>query len=86
MHAESYHIGKESAETINRARREGRRVIAVGTTTVRLLEYAATLGGGEGTDPLAPGSGWADIFIYPGYEFRGIVPSSPTSTYPNRRS
>lgn len=72
MHAESYRIDKESAETINRAKREGRRVIAVGTTTVRLLEYAATLGGGEGTDPLAPGSGWADIFIYPGYEFRVV--------------
>ena len=70
MHAESYHVGKESAEAINRAKREGRRVIAVGTTTVRLLEYAAGLGGGS--DSVQVGSGWADIFIYPGYEFRVV--------------
>ena len=72
MHAESYHIGKESAETINLAKREGRRVIAVGTTTVRLLEYAASLGGGDGQDTLIAGSGWADIFIYPGYTYRVV--------------
>ena len=72
MHAESYTLSEESTETINRAKREGRRIIAVGTTTVRLLEYAAGLVGGEGTDTLAPGSGWADIFIYPGYEFRVV--------------
>lgn len=72
MHAEFYTLSETSTETINRAKREGRRVIAVGTTTVRLLEYAATLGGEEGPDTLAAGSGWADIFIYPGYEFRVI--------------
>ena len=72
MHAESYRVGKESAEAINRAKREGRRVIAVGTTTVRLLEYAATLVGDESTDTITAGSGWADIFIYPGYEFRVV--------------
>ena len=72
MHAEFYTLSDESTETINRAKREGRRVIAVGTTTVRLLEYTATLGGERGTDTLAAGSGWADIFIYPGYEFRVI--------------
>ncbi|MYD52091.1 MAG: tRNA preQ1(34) S-adenosylmethionine ribosyltransferase-isomerase QueA [Dehalococcoidia bacterium] len=72
MHAEFYTLSDESTETINRAKREGRRVIAVGTTTVRLLEYAATLGGEGGTDTLTSGSGWADIFIYPGYEFRVI--------------
>ncbi len=72
MHAESYRIGKESAETINLAKREGRRVIAVGTTTVRLLEYAASLIGGDGQDTLNAGSGWADIFIYPGYSYRVV--------------
>ena len=72
MHAEFFSLSEESTETINRAKREGRRVIAVGTTTVRLLEYAARLGGGEGQDTLAAGSGWADIFIYPGYEFRVV--------------
>ena len=71
MHAEFYTLSEESTETIKRAKREGRRVIAVGTTTVRLLEYAATLGG-EGPDALKAGSGWADIFIYPGYEFRVV--------------
>ena len=71
MHAEFYSLSEGSTETINRAKREGRRVIAVGTTTVRLLEYAATLGG-EGPDALTAGSGWADIFIYPGYEFRVV--------------
>ena len=72
MHAEFFRIDEESAETINRAKREGRRVIAVGTTTVRLLEYAATLVGGGDPDTLTAGSGWADIFIYPGYTFRVV--------------
>ena len=72
MHAEFYRIEETSADAINRAKREGRRVIAVGTTTVRLLEYAASLGGGQGTNALTAGSGWADIFIYPGYKFRVV--------------
>ena len=73
MHAEFYRIDETSADAINRAKREGRRVIAVGTTTVRLLEYAATLeGGGGDTNTLGAGSGWADIFIYPGYTFRVV--------------
>ena len=72
MHAESFHIDETSAEMINLAKREGRRVIAVGTTTVRLLEYAASLGVEESQDTLAAGSGWADIFIYPGYTYRVV--------------
>ncbi len=72
MHAEFYRIDEESAETINRAKRKGRRVIAVGTTTVRLLEYAASLRGREAGDTISAGSGWADIFIYPGFSFRVI--------------
>ena len=72
MHAESYSISSESAETINRAKREGRRVIVVGTTTVRLLEYAASLGAEGASDTLTAGSGWADIFIYPGYSYRVV--------------
>ena len=72
MHAESYRIDETSAETINLAKREGRRVIAVGTTTVRLLEYAAGPGAEEASNTLKSGSGWADIFIYPGYEFRVV--------------
>jgi S-adenosylmethionine:tRNA ribosyltransferase-isomerase len=45
-------------------------VIAVGTTTVRTLEYAAAAGDGSG--PISPGAGEADIFIYPGFQFRVI--------------
>ena len=56
----------EAAEKINRAKAEGRRVIAVGTTSVRTLESAVTDG------MLAPGSGWTDIFITPGYRFRMV--------------
>ena len=67
MHTEQWELGKEAAELINSAKREGRRVLVVGTTAVRLLEHAAQRGQGE---PVTPGSGWADIFIYPGYDFR----------------
>ena len=67
MHTEQWELGKETAELINGAKREGRRVLVVGTTAVRLLEHAAQLGKG---DVVTPGSGWADIFIYPGYDFR----------------
>ena len=72
MHAEFFRLDETSADAINRAKRDGRRVIAVGTTTVRLLEYAATLVGGGDPDTLTAGSGWADIFIYPGYTFRVV--------------
>jgi S-adenosylmethionine:tRNA ribosyltransferase-isomerase len=51
-----------------RARREGRRVIAVGTTTTRALEQAAAEGGG----PVAPGRGSATLFVYPGHQFLAI--------------
>ena len=69
IHTEWYRISEETAEKIASARCEGRRVVAVGTTTVRTLEYAA------GLDPegaLRPHSGEADIFIYPGYRFRVV--------------
>jgi S-adenosylmethionine:tRNA ribosyltransferase-isomerase len=69
LHRESYNISVESAEAINRALEAGRRVVAVGTTTVRTLEYAAQQ---AGTGRLQAGSGEADIFIYPGYKF-GVV-------------
>lgn len=66
IHRETYHISSEAADAVNRAREEGRRVVAVGTTTVRTLEYAAV--GGR----IAAGGGDADIFIYPGYQFRMV--------------
>lgn len=67
LHREAYEISTQAAETINRALDTRRRVVAVGTTTVRTLEYAA-IQSGDGR--VRPGSGEADIFIYPGYEFR----------------
>ncbi|MCC3376931.1 tRNA preQ1(34) S-adenosylmethionine ribosyltransferase-isomerase QueA [Cohnella sp. REN36] len=67
MHEEWYSVSPESAALLNRARAEGGRVVAVGTTSARTLE---TVGGRFGERPIEPCSGWTDIFIYPGYEFR----------------
>ena len=72
MHSEFFTITPQAADVINRAKRDGRRVIAVGTTTVRLLEHAAQSGPHPRADLLDAASGWADIFIYPGYEFRVV--------------
>jgi len=66
LHAEVYSISEEAANKINRARRENRRIVAVGTTTVRTLEFAARQTQGE----LRPSSGEANLFIYPGYDFQ----------------
>lgn len=65
MHSEFYIVEPEEAEKINRAKREGGRVICVGTTSCRTLESAT---GEDGI--LKAGSGWTDIFIYPGYRFK----------------
>ncbi len=65
MHSEFYMVEEEEAEKINRAKRAGGRIICVGTTSCRTVESAA---GEDGI--LKPGSGWTDIFIYPGYRFR----------------
>jgi S-adenosylmethionine:tRNA ribosyltransferase-isomerase len=91
LHREWYSIAEGAAGRINRALAAGRRVVAVGTTTVRTLEYAALLaaeegagrggisseaernpGEGSGTCNVRAGSGEADIFIYPGFEFRVV--------------
>jgi S-adenosylmethionine:tRNA ribosyltransferase-isomerase len=69
LHREGYSISSESAGTINRALAAGRRIVAVGTTTVRTLEYAARQ---SATGAVQAGSGGADIFIYPGYQFRVV--------------
>lgn len=66
LHAEAYDIPAEAAEKINRALGAKRRVVAVGTTTVRTLEQAAALSAGH----VRAGHGEADSFIYPGYGFR----------------
>jgi S-adenosylmethionine:tRNA ribosyltransferase-isomerase len=65
---EIYAISESAADGIGRARADGRRVIAVGTTTTRALEDAARRGSGV----VRPGSAAADIFIYPGFEFQVV--------------
>jgi S-adenosylmethionine:tRNA ribosyltransferase-isomerase len=67
LHTENFSISVETAEKINRACAESRRVIAVGTTTVRTLEFAARDYG-----RVQAGSGEADLFIYPGFNFRVV--------------
>lgn len=66
MHSEYCELDEKVAEEINRARREGRRIIAVGTTSVRVLETAASE---EGVHPF---KGQTDLFIYPGYRFKVV--------------
>ena len=67
MHSEYYSIGSDAADAINRTRNEGGRIFAVGTTSCRVLETASDPGG-----VIAPGCGWTDIFIYPGYGFKAV--------------
>ena len=71
MHSEYWELSRASADKINMAKTEGRRVISVGTTAVRLLENAALLGS-ERDGLLKSGSGWVDLFITPGFRFRVI--------------
>ena len=65
MHAEHYELSKETAELINRTKKAGKRVIAVGTTSCRTLE---SIGMQDGE--IHPQEGWTEIFIYPGYSFQ----------------
>lgn len=65
MHSEHYELPKETVELINETKKNGGRVIAVGTTTTRTLESVARDKG-----ELIPCEGWTDIFIYPPYEFK----------------
>lgn len=67
MHSEFYKIKQSEADKINKAKKEGHRVIAVGTTSTRTLESAADENGF-----LTEKSGWTEIFIYPGYQFKVI--------------
>ena len=71
MHFEEYTVSEEAARTINETHRRGGRVIAVGTTSTRTLESAASRAG-DGSWKVAAGSGSTGIFIYPGYEFKII--------------
>ena len=67
MHTEYYEITKEAEEIINRGKREGKNIIAVGTTSVRTLETVADENGF-----VKAGSGNTNIFIYPGYNFKCV--------------
>ncbi|MSQ22648.1 MAG: tRNA preQ1(34) S-adenosylmethionine ribosyltransferase-isomerase QueA [Dehalococcoidia bacterium] len=78
LHTEFWQVEPDAAAAVNLAKREGRRIVAVGTTSVRVLEQAALLAEQQGhTDKLAyehkdiqAGAGWADLFILPGHRFR----------------
>ena len=69
LESERYEIGERAAESIQHARSEGRRVIAVGTTTTRTLEAVAAANDGR----IVAGAGSTDLFIYPGFDFRVIA-------------
>ena len=66
MHAEWYEVSAAAAEVLASARRRKRRIVAVGTTSVRVLETVAALGGASER------SGWTDLFIYPPWRFRAV--------------
>jgi S-adenosylmethionine:tRNA ribosyltransferase-isomerase len=67
MHAERFSIPAETAAAVQAARNNGQRVVAVGTTAVRTLEFATDAQG-----RLTAGSGTCDLFIYPGYRFKAV--------------
>ena len=67
MHSEAYAISRQAADMINSARAAGHRVVAVGTTSVRTLEYAS-----DSSGTVKAGNGCCDLFIYPGYRFKAV--------------
>ena len=68
MHSEFYSVSQETADTINRTKLNGGRVISVGTTSTRTLETVARDNNGQ----IVASQGWTNIFIYPGFEFKAI--------------
>jgi S-adenosylmethionine:tRNA ribosyltransferase-isomerase len=66
IHREWYRVDEESAAAVSDARRHGKRIVAIGTTSVRVLESAAT------DEGVAAGEGWTGLFILPGYRFRVV--------------
>ena len=77
MHREFYTVSQEAADALNRAKAEGRRIIAVGTTSVRTLESA----GADGV--MKAGGNWTQIFIYPGFKFH-FVDALITNFHPSQ--
>ena len=67
MHSEWYHMPKETADALNLAKQENRRIIAVGTTSLRTIETVM-----RNHNRFTEASGWSDIFIYPGFKFKGV--------------
>jgi len=67
IHSEWYSISKETADMINESKKKGHRIVAVGTTAVRTLEYA-----GKENGIVAKGEGSCNLFIYPGYRFKTV--------------
>lgn len=67
MHSEFYMMSKDVGEKLNKAKKDGRRIISVGTTSTRVLETIMSI-----YNEFRECSGWTDIFIYPGYEFKGV--------------
>ena len=67
MHSEYYEMSKETADILNKAKKNGNKIIAVGTTTTRTLETILNL-----YPKFKECSGWTDIFIYPGYKFKAV--------------
>jgi S-adenosylmethionine:tRNA ribosyltransferase-isomerase len=67
MHTEYYEISEANAKIISNAKHDGRRVVCVGTTSARVLETVATNHG-----EIKESSGYSDIFIYPGYQFKAV--------------
>ncbi|MGC8880732.1 MAG: tRNA preQ1(34) S-adenosylmethionine ribosyltransferase-isomerase QueA [Minisyncoccia bacterium] len=65
LHSEFFELDIKTANALNQAKKEGKRIIAVGTTVVRVLEYCALK-----DKKLKPQKGWTDLFIYPGFEFK----------------
>jgi len=68
MHSEFYQIDEKTAEIINETKKNNKKIIAVGTTTIRTLETVAKNNNGE----IVSSSGFTDIFIYPGFKFRCV--------------
>ena len=72
LHGEFYQLDEAAATMLNAARREDRRIIAVGTTAVRLLEQAALHSEQTGSTDILPASGWTQLYMLPGHQFRFV--------------
>lgn len=73
IHREWCQLDENTARAVGEARQKGQRIIAVGTTSVRVLETAARHAEALGAEgPVVPFMGWTDLFIYPGYRFRAV--------------